>query len=151
MRCEQTNNLGFWAMIQSHVNAALNLDPTVSAPVNDGYFGHKMSDYGAAYKAAHGFPVKDSLADCIAKGKQVFGWDSKWHASNSKQLANGRWHGVGAIWTHSWQDACGDGGAGLFFNGDGSVSILCQNSDEGVNQKTTMIQIVLEELGVYLR
>jgi xanthine dehydrogenase molybdenum-binding subunit len=148
MRCEQTNNVGFWALIQNHAATEAGVDPTVLAPKMDGYNGEEMAVEVAEYKKDHGFPARDSLAEVITKGKQVFGWTAKWHAPKARQLANGRWHGVGTFWGHSWQDASGDGGTAIFFNQDGSVSVMCQIADNGVNQRSTMTQIILEELGV---
>jgi CO/xanthine dehydrogenase Mo-binding subunit len=148
MRCEQTNNVHFWATVQQHAAAALGMDPTVQALLLDGFDGEDMGTDGAAYKEEHGFPARDSLAECIALGNQEFDWDNKWHEPGAKTLPNGRMHGVGTFWGHSWQDASGDGGVALFFNNDGSVNVMCQYADNGVNQRSTMLQIVLEELGV---
>ena len=38
--------------------------------------------------------------------------------------------------------------AAIMFNNDGSVSVMCQIADNGVNQRSTMHQIIIEELGV---
>jgi len=148
MRCEQTNNAQFWGFIQNLVAAAANVDPTKMALLQDGFNGQPMATEGKAFKAAHGYPARDSLAECITKGNTAFGWTSKYHAPNSRTQANGRMHGAGFFWDHSWQDASGDSGCAIMFNQDGSVSVLSQIADNGVNQRSTMNQIICEELGI---
>jgi len=36
-----------------------------------------------------------ALTDCLNKVATSIGWSTKWHAKKTKQLADGRWHGIG--------------------------------------------------------
>ena len=58
-------------------------------------------------KAEMGFQVRDSLRECIEKGKAAIEWDQKWHPPETKKLLNGRMHGLGFTWTHEWEDSAG--------------------------------------------
>ena len=147
MRCEQIGNVHALSMCMNDTAATLGMDPVEVALKNDGNEGEDMAVL-AEFKADHGFPVRDSLKECIDKGKAAIDWDSKWHEPNSKKLPNGRMHGVGMMWSHEWQDACGDASMGIALNQDGSVSIITQVSDIGVNHRSSLSQIVAEEIGV---
>ena len=58
-------------------------------------------------KAEMGFPVRDSLRECVEKGKAAIDWDKKWHRAGTKRLPNGRMHGMAFAWTHEWEDSSG--------------------------------------------
>ncbi len=148
MRCEQIGNLFALSMCMNDTAATLGMDPTEVALKNDGNEGGDVENVLAEFKEAHGFPVRDSLRECIEKGKAAIDWDNKWHSPGSKQLANGRMHGMGMLWSHEWQDACGDASMGIAFNLDGSVSLIAQVSDIGVNHRSSLSQIAAEEIGV---
>lgn len=104
--------------------------------------------YLADFKRKNGFPVRDSLKECIEAGKQVIDWNEKWHPPGTKRLPNGRMHGLGFVWDHEWDDTRGAGVAGLLIQEDGSVNIVALRADVGVNAETTYCEIVAEELGV---
>ena len=146
-RCEQLPNVFCLSLIFDHVADALGLDPTVVALKNDGCEGHDLS-YLSNYKAEHGFPDRDSLKECIEAGKKAIGWDEKWHPPGTRRLPNGRMHGMAFTWSHDWDDTRGTGSAAVMIQNDGSVSIITQHSDVGVNPWTTYMQIVADELGV---
>ena len=57
-----------------HVAAALGLDPTEVALKNDGADGHDMTWLNER-KAEMGFQVRDSLRECVEKGKAAIDWD----------------------------------------------------------------------------
>ena len=125
----------------------LGLDPTEVALRNDGYDG-RDAKHLAKYKADHGFPDRDSLRECIQAGKKAIGWDEKRHLPGTKKLPNGRMHGMAFTWNHDWDDVRGTGSAAVMVQNDGSVSIIAQHSDIGVNPWTAYCQIVADELGV---
>jgi len=147
IRCEQSANSFHLCMVNDFVATELGTDPTEVALKNDGVEGKGM-DYLSQFKLDHGFPDRDSLKECIEAGKAAIDWDNKWHAPGTKQLPNGRMHGIGFTWDHEWQDCCGDSSIGLAINKDGSVSLMTQVSDIGVNHRSACCQIVAEELGV---
>jgi xanthine dehydrogenase molybdenum-binding subunit len=57
-------------------------------------------------------------------------------------------HGIAFTWDHDWDDVRGTGSAAVLIQNDGSVSIIAQHSDIGLNPWTTYCQIVADELGV---
>ncbi|MBW1717575.1 MAG: xanthine dehydrogenase family protein molybdopterin-binding subunit, partial [Deltaproteobacteria bacterium] len=146
-RCEQLPNSFCFTLVFDRVAAELNLDPTEVALKNDGCNGHGM-DWLSKYKREHGFPDRDSLRECIEAGKKAIDWDNKWHPPGTKRLPNGRMHGIAFTWDHEWDDVRGTGSAAVWIENDGTVSIVAQHSDIGVNPWTAYCQIVADELGV---
>jgi xanthine dehydrogenase molybdenum-binding subunit len=146
-RCEQLPNVFCQTLIFDHAAEALGLDPTEVALKNDGCEGRDPA-YLTQYKQKHGFPDRDSLRECIAAGRKAIGWEQKWHPPGRRMLPNGRMHGMGFTWSHDWDDTRGTGSAAVLIQNDGSVSIIAQHSDVGVNPWTAYMQIVADELGV---
>lgn len=146
-RSENLPNTFAINLICGHVAAELGLDPTHVALKNDGCEGVAMADL-SDFKKKNGFPDRDSLNECIENGKKAIGWDDKWHPPGTKRLPNGKMHGLGFVWTHEWSDTWGGGCAGVLIHHDGSVDLIAQHCDVGVNPETTYAQIVAEELGV---
>jgi xanthine dehydrogenase molybdenum-binding subunit len=147
IRCEQSPPCFCLSQVFNHVAAALGMDPTEVALINDGVEGRDI-DALAGFKRAHGFPVRDSLRECIESGKKAIGWDEKWHAPGARKLPSGRMHGMGVVWSQEWDDTRGAGAAGLLFQPDGTVNIIALRSDIGLNAETAYCQIVAEELGM---
>jgi CO/xanthine dehydrogenase Mo-binding subunit len=104
MRCEQLPHTMCLNLIFGHVAGALNMDPTEVALKNDGVEGQDMT-YLSEFKLEHGFPDIDSLKECLNAGKAAIDWDNKWHLPGTKQLPNGKMHGIAMAWTHEW-DSC---------------------------------------------
>jgi CO/xanthine dehydrogenase Mo-binding subunit len=127
---------------------ALGLDPIEVALKNDGAEGHDM-EWLNARKAELGFPVKDSLRECIEKGKAAIDWDKKWHLAGTKRLPNGKMHGIAFTWTHEWEDSSGSGEIAIRLERqDGTANILGMRCDIGVNAETAYCQIAADELGM---
>lgn len=146
-RCEQNENSLCFSQVFEHAADAVGMDPVEVALKNDGTEGKDM-EYLAKFKKDHGFPVRDSLRECVEAGKKAIGWDEKWHKPGAKKLANGKLHGIGFTWDHEWDDNRGAASAGLMMHCDGTVDILAQKADVGVNPMTTHCQIVAEEMGL---
>ena len=71
-RCEQLPCSFCLTLLFSHVSAELSMDPTEVALKNDGVEGKDL-EYLAAFKRKRGFPVRDSLRECIEKERGQ--WD----------------------------------------------------------------------------
>jgi CO/xanthine dehydrogenase Mo-binding subunit len=96
-----------------------------------------------------GFEIRDSLRECVEKGKAAIEWDKKWHAPGTKKLPNGRMHGLGFTWTHEWEDSSGSSEIAIRIErSDGTASIYGARSDVGVNAETAYCQIAADELGM---
>jgi len=147
LRCEQLPPVFGIIHVFDRVAAELGMDPTEVALKNDGVDGKDMT-YLDEFKREHGFPVRDSLKECIEAGKKAIGWDEKRHTPGTKRLPNGKMHGMGFVWTHEWDDNRGAGVAGVLIQQDGSVSIIAQRCDIGVNAETSYCEVVADELGM---
>ncbi len=146
-RCEQNANTHTFTLAFDHIADALRMDPTEVALINDGADGHDMAWLNER-KAEMGFKVRDSLRECVRRGKAAIGWDEKWHAPGTKRLPNGRMHGLGFTWTHEWEDSSGTSEMAIRIErSDGTASILAQRADVGVNGETAYCQIAADELG----
>jgi CO/xanthine dehydrogenase Mo-binding subunit len=147
LRCEQLPAAFTMAHVFNHAAGELGLDPTEVALKNDGAEGKDMAHLND-FKAQHGFPVRDSLRECIEAGKRAIGWNQKWHLPGTRKLPDGRLHGMGFVWSHEWDDNRGAGVAGVLIQQDGSVNIVSFRCDQGVNAETTYCEVVAEELGM---
>ena len=146
-RCEQNLNSYAVDLVTNHVADVLGLDPVDVALKNDGAEGHDI-DWLNERKAELGFPTRDSLRECVEKGKAAIDWDGKRHAPGVKKLPNGRMHGLGFTWTHEWDDSAGTSEIGMYIErNDGTVTILGCRADVGVNGETSYCQIAADELG----
>lgn len=135
-------------LVFNQVAAALDMDPTEVALLNDGCQGVPMSEL-TKVKAEHGFnPDFDSLRECIERGKKAIDWNRKRHPPGTKILPNGRYHGIGFIWTIAWRCLPGPSMVGVMMRPDGTANILARTCDIGVSSPTACIQIVSAELGL---
>jgi CO/xanthine dehydrogenase Mo-binding subunit len=147
-RCEMNINCYTVNLVFNHVADALGMDPVEISLLNDGAEGHDI-EWLNDRKVELGFQRRDSLKECVEKGKAAIGWDEKWHAPGTKKLPNGKMHGLGFTWTHEWDDSAGSSEIGIMFErNDASVTIFGCRADVGVNAETAYCQIAADELGV---
>ncbi|MEM2464957.1 MAG: molybdopterin cofactor-binding domain-containing protein [Candidatus Bathyarchaeia archaeon] len=136
----------------SRVAAELGMDPTEVALKNDGCHGHPMHPEMDEIKKKLGFPVRDSLKECIEVGKKAIGWDEKWHPPGTKRLPNGNYHGLGFAWLLTWSNRPGRRtmqGARLTFALDGKVHVFGSRACMGSgDEDLTYRQIIAEESGL---
>ncbi|MFO7984891.1 MAG: xanthine dehydrogenase family protein molybdopterin-binding subunit [Desulfatiglandaceae bacterium] len=150
VRCEQLPNTMSFTLVMDRVAAELGMDPIEVAIKNDGAKGHDMQ-WLTERKAEVGFTPRDSLKECLEKGKAAIDWGNKWHPPGTHKLPNGKMHGIGFTWTHEWDDSCGSGEIAMRLErNDGTVSILGMRCDNGVNAETGYCQIAANELGMRL-
>jgi CO/xanthine dehydrogenase Mo-binding subunit len=146
-RCEQMMNAYCFTATMLRVAEALEMDPTEVALVNDGCEGHAMATLGPE-KLARGFVERDSLKECLEAGKKAIGWDKKWHLPGTRKLPNGKMHGIGFSWSHSWGDSGGSGAMAIRIErDDGSARVMGIRCDNGVCAETAYCQIAADELG----
>jgi CO/xanthine dehydrogenase Mo-binding subunit len=81
-------------------------------------------------------------------GKNLIDWDNKWHAPGTKQLANGKMHGIGCNWSHSWHYEQGTAACFIQFMKDGTARILALHADIGVSAPTAYCMFAADELGL---
>jgi CO/xanthine dehydrogenase Mo-binding subunit len=147
-RCEQNSNALTLTLMCAHVAAALGLDPIDVALKNDGAEGHDM-EWLNQRKAEMGFPVRDSLRECVEKGKAAIEWDKKYHPPGARRLADGKMHGMAFTFTHEWEDSSGSSEIAIRIERrDGTANILGMRCDIGLNAETAYCQIAADELGM---
>jgi CO/xanthine dehydrogenase Mo-binding subunit len=147
-RCEQNANCYSLDLVFNHVAATLDMDPTELALKNDGAEGHDLNWLNQR-KADAGFAVRDSLRECVEKGKAAIDWDKKWHAPGARKLPNGRMHGLAFTWTHEWDDSGGSSEVAIYIErNDGTATIFGCRGDGGQNAETTYCQIAADEIGL---
>ena len=150
VRCEQLPNTMSFTLVFDRVAAELGMDPIDVAIINDGAKGHDMQ-WLTERKEEAGFTPRDSLKECLEKGKPAADWDNQWHKPGTKKLPNGKMHGIAFTWTHEWDDSCGSGEIAMRLErNDGTLSILGMRCDNGVNAETGYCQIAADELGMRL-
>jgi xanthine dehydrogenase molybdenum-binding subunit len=149
-RCEMLAPVLTQTMVLDHVAAELGMDPTELALKNDGGEGNDM-EWLNEQKKQRGFEVRDSLRECLEKGKAAFNWDESWHKPGTRKLANGRMHGVGFTWTHEWDDSNGSSEMAIRIERqDGTATILSMGSDVGVEAENSYCRIAADEIGLRL-
>lgn len=147
-RCEQNSNCHSITLVFNHVADALGMDPVEVALKNDGVEGHDL-EWLNEKKAELGFPVRDSLRECVEKGKAAIDWDTKWHLPGTVKLENGKMHGLGFCWSHEWDDSAGSSEIAIRLErNDGTACIYGCRADVGVNGETAYCQIAADELGL---
>lgn len=91
------------------------------------------------------------IRDTITAARDRIGWKEKWHSPKAKQVRPGVFHGIGLA-----AHACSHGAGGapssgqILINADGSVQIVSAMNDIGGGERTLMMMIVAEALGVPL-
>ena len=147
-RCEQASNVSGLNFVFDRVASALGMDPTEVALINDGADGHDM-DWLNEQKKALKFTARDSLRECLEKGKKAISWEKNWHLPGERRLANGRMHGLGFGWSHEWEDSAGSSEVAIRLErNDGTATILGMRCDNGVNAETAYCQVAADELGM---
>ncbi len=150
VRCEQLPNTMSFTLVFDRVAAELGMDPIDVAIMNDGAKGHDI-EWLTERKVEVGFTPRNSLSECLEKGKAAIDWDKKWHKPGANKLPSGKMHGVTFTWTHEWDDSCGSGEIAMRVErNDASISILGMRCDNGVNAETGYCQIAADELGMRL-
>jgi len=89
--------------------------------------------------------------DVIVAARDGIGWKDKWHAPKAKQVHPGVFHGMGLA-----AHACSHGGGAnpvtgqVVINADGSVQAISAANEIGGGERTQMVMILAESLGVPL-
>ena len=91
------------------------------------------------------------IRDCIHAAADRIGWKQKWHASRAREVRPGVFHGIGLA-----AHACSHGGGTnpatgqVIVNTDGSVQCVSGCTEIGPGERTQMVMIAAEALGVPL-
>jgi xanthine dehydrogenase molybdenum-binding subunit len=91
------------------------------------------------------------MRDCLVAVRDKIGWRQNWHAPKAKEVRPGVFHGIG-IAAHACSHGAGGNPASgqVIINSDGSVQLLSATNDIGPGQRTQMMMIAAEALGVPL-
>jgi CO/xanthine dehydrogenase Mo-binding subunit len=91
------------------------------------------------------------IRDCIQQAADAIGWKQNWHAPKAKEVRPGVFHGIGLA-----AHACSHGGGAspvtgqVIINSDGTVQCVSAANEIGDGQRTEMVMIAAESLGVPL-
>ena len=91
------------------------------------------------------------IRDAITAVRDGIGWKDKWHAPKAKQVRPGVYHGIGMA-AHACSHGAGSNPATgqVIVNSDGSVQAISGSTDIGSGQRTNMLMIAADALGVPL-
>lgn len=91
------------------------------------------------------------IRDVIVAARDGINWKSVWHAPKAKQVRPGVYHGVGLA-AHACSHGAGSNPSTgqLLIHNDGSVQVLSGATDIGSGQRTHLLMIAAEALGVKL-
>src|SRR5712691_9434718 len=91
------------------------------------------------------------IRDVITAARDGIGWKDKWHAPKAKQVRPGVYHGIGLAAHACSHGAGGNSSTGqIVINNDGSVQAISASNEVGGGQRTEMLMIAAESLGVPL-
>jgi xanthine dehydrogenase molybdenum-binding subunit len=89
--------------------------------------------------------------DAINAVASAINWDKTWHAPKAKQVRPGVYHGIGfAVHLCSHGAGSNPSTGQIIINSDGSVQAVSGTTDIGSGQRTHMLMIAAEALGVTL-
>lgn len=91
------------------------------------------------------------IRDCITAAADRIGWKQKWHPPRAKEVRPGVFHGIGLA-AHACSHGAGaDPATGqLIVNTDGSVQCVSGTAEIGPGERTQIMMIAAEALGVRL-
>jgi CO/xanthine dehydrogenase Mo-binding subunit len=137
------------SVMHERVAAALGMDPTEVALINDGCRGHDW-DWVARYQKDNGFPQRWSLKEVIDKGKKEIEWDKKWHQPGTRMLRNGKMHGLGFVCVNGWHWYAPIPGISFACVSlrNGKAAIIAVRSDMGVDTESSARLAVASEAGL---
>lgn len=124
----------------------LGMDPTEIALTNNGANGSK--EYLEEIAIERKRPGVDSLKECVTAGKKAFGWDERWHTPGTRQLPNGRKHGVAFSWAEEWAMWANFTQIMASVDSDGKVLLSGRRGDSGQDTVSCYARIFADETGV---
>src|SRR5688572_18779518 len=91
------------------------------------------------------------LKEVIEGVRDAINWKAQWHAPKAKQVRPGVYHGIGFA-THVCSHGAGSNPSTgqIIINSDGSVQAVSGVTDIGSGQRTNMLMVAAEALGVTL-
>jgi CO/xanthine dehydrogenase Mo-binding subunit len=91
------------------------------------------------------------VRDCITQLRDQINWKTVWHAPKAKQVRPGVYHGIGmAVHLCSHGAGSNPSTGQVIINSDGSVQAVSGVTDIGSGQRTNMMMVAAEALGVPL-
>jgi xanthine dehydrogenase molybdenum-binding subunit len=91
------------------------------------------------------------IRDCITGVATAINWKNVWHAPKAKQVRPGVYHGIGmAVHLCSHGAGSNPSTGQVIINSDGSVQAVSGVTDIGSGQRTNMMMVAAEALGVPL-
>jgi xanthine dehydrogenase molybdenum-binding subunit len=89
--------------------------------------------------------------ETIEEARDAIGWQQKWHAPKAKEVRPGVYHGIGLAAHCCSHGAGGNPSTGqIVISNDGSVQAISASNEVGGGERTQMLMIAAESLGVPL-
>ncbi|MBF7084451.1 xanthine dehydrogenase family protein molybdopterin-binding subunit [Desulfallas sp. Bu1-1] len=122
----------------------LNIDPLTFRMQNSYRTGDVMEPFGARLST---YPIEE----CIKEAAAAFGWNEKWQGWNKPVVNGSKVRGIGVGTGIGWCDWEREATSAIVkLHKDGTAALIIGTQDIGTNSKTTLCQLVAEELGLSL-
>jgi CO/xanthine dehydrogenase Mo-binding subunit len=139
----------------SHPNGTFALETTMDKAayaINMDPIEFRLKNLNEVGNPDTGRPFSNpGMRDCITELATAINWKSVWHAPKAKQVRPGVFHGIGMA-AHLCSHGAGSNPSTgqVIINSDGSVQAVSGVTDIGSGQRTNMMMVAAEALGVPL-
>jgi xanthine dehydrogenase molybdenum-binding subunit len=139
----------------SHPNGTFALETTMDKAayaINMDPIDFRLKNLNEVGNPDTGRPFSNlGVRDCITELSKAINWKSVWHAPKAKQVRPGVFHGIGMA-AHLCSHGAGSNPSTgqVIINSDGSVQAVSGVTDIGSGQRTNMMMVAAEALGVPL-
>jgi CO/xanthine dehydrogenase Mo-binding subunit len=139
----------------SHPNGTFALETTMEKAayaINMDPIEFRLKNLNEVGNPDTGRPFSNpGVRDCITQLATAINWKSVWHAPKAKQVRPGVYHGIGmAVHLCSHGAGSNPSTGQVIINSDGSVQAVSGVTDIGSGQRTNMMMVAAEALGVPL-
>jgi xanthine dehydrogenase molybdenum-binding subunit len=110
----------------------------------------RLKNYNLTGSPFEGRPYSNpGIATTLTEAAKAIGWADKWHAPRAREVRPGVFHGIG-IASHTCNHGAGTAPASgmVVLNTDGSMNIISGSNEIGPGQRTQMVMIAAEALGI---
>jgi CO/xanthine dehydrogenase Mo-binding subunit len=111
----------------------------------------RLKNFNLVGNPFNGNPFSNpGIATTLTEAARAIDWNSKWHAPGANEISPGVFHGIG-IACHTCSHGGGLGGSGqVHLNADGSMNVISGSNEIGSGQRTNILMIAAEAMGIPL-
>jgi CO/xanthine dehydrogenase Mo-binding subunit len=138
----------------SHPAATLGLEVTIDEAANRLGMDPvelRLKNFNLVGNPFNGNPFSNpGIATTLTEAARAIDWANKWHAPGANEVRPGVFHGIG-IACHTCSHGGGLGGSGqVHINADGTMNVVSGSTEIGSGQRTHMLMIAAEAMGIPL-